>query len=207
MAGTSISGSTDNTTPELTDEFATNKAGADYRTSIAAILQVVRAGTAFIRQAVSRTLTSTTAEQKLFDSVANGTITLATGTYLFDALFSLSSMSATSGNAAFDILGAGTAVLSDVLYHAVGADGAANTAATQTGSTSTAAQSPNSITTAGTASALQVNLKGTFEVTTGGTIIPSITLVTAAAAVLAAGSYFSCSRIGPVNMVSQGAVT
>lgn len=158
----------------------------------------------WIRQAAARNLTSTTTEQKLFDSVSNGRLTIPTGVYRFDCLISLSAMSATSGNFAFDILGAGTAVLADVLYHAVGIDGNTATAAAQTGSTAVQGQSPASIITAGTGTAAQVRITGTFEVTTAGTIIPSVSLVTAAAAAVAAGTYFSAWRQGAINAVSAG---
>lgn len=158
----------------------------------------------WIRQAASRTLTSTTAEQKLFDSVTNGALTLPTGVFFFEGMVYITGLSATSGNMAFDILGAGTAVLSDVLYQAVGIDGAAAAAATQTGSTMIQGQSPASIVTAGTATACAFSLEGTFEVTTAGTIIPSVSLVTAAAGTVAAGTYFKATYRGVLNAVSQG---
>ena len=40
-------------------------------------------------------------------------------------------------------------------------------------------------------------IHGTFEITTAGTIIPSIALDVAAAAVVNAGSYFECIYLGP----------
>jgi len=113
-------------------------------------------------------------------------------------------MSATSGNAAIDILGAGTATCAAWLWHAVGVDGATATAATQTGSTTVTQQSVASIVTAGTGTAMTVNLRGTFEVTGAGTIIPSLTLVTANAAVVAIGSYIKFNRIGSTSVVSVG---
>lgn len=161
----------------------------------------------FIRQAATYTLTNSTAQQKLFNSVTNGTLTLPTGTYLFDAVIALTSMSSTgSSNGAFSIKGGGTATLSDVLYHTDGIDGAAATAATQTGSTTvaTTGTSAASVVSGATQTAMTMNHCGTFEVTSAGTIIPSITLVTAAAAIVTAGSYFRCRRIGDINMVSQG---
>jgi len=158
----------------------------------------------WIRQASSRVLTSTTAEQKLFNAVTNGALNLATGTYFFEGLASISGLSATSGNGAFDILGAGTAVLGDVLYHSVGVDGNTATAATQTGSTMIQGQSPASMQTAGVGTTWNFSLRGTFEVTTAGTIIPSVSLVTAAAGTVAAGTYFKVHRVGAINAVSVG---
>lgn len=159
----------------------------------------------FIRQYSSRTLTSTASEQQLFNGTTNGRLTLETGVYLFRCQFYLSGMSGTSGNAAFDILGAGSATVGTALFHTVGVDGNSNTAATQTGSTSTNAQSPASAVTAGTGTAMGAHITGTFEVTAGGTIQPAVTLVTAAAATLAAGSYFMCERMaGSTSATSLG---
>lgn len=145
-----------------------------------------------IRQDSSRTLTSSTTEQQLFNGSTNGAVTLPVGVYLFRCQYYISGLSATSGNLAFDILGAGTATVGTPLYHVVGIDGNSNTAATQTGSTSTNAQSPASAVTAGTGTATGQHITGTFEVTASGTIQPAVTLVTASAGTVAAGSYFLC---------------
>lgn len=155
-----------------------------------------------VRAPAARNLTNSTASQAIFDS-ANDVLTLPTGTYLFEALLSISGMSATSGNYQFQLLGAGSAVLADILFIGLGVDGATATSATQTGSTSVTANSPTSMLTAGTGTGAQALIKGTFEVTTAGTIIPSLALVTASAAVLAAGSYFQCTRIGDAGMASS----
>jgi len=156
------------------------------------------------RQDAAYTLTSQTAAQKLFNASTNGRLTLETGVYLFKSQFYITSLSATSGNGAFGLLGAGTATLGSILYHATGADGLTATAATQTGSLSVAAASAASMMTAGTAAALYAEITGTFEVTVAGTIVPSIALVTAAAGVVAIGSYFMCHRIGSTTMVTAG---
>lgn len=148
------------------------------------------------RLSADYTLTSTTAEQKLFNCSTNGRLTLETGAYEFECLASISGLSTTTGNGAFDILGAGGATLADVLYHSIGVDGATATAATQTGSTSIQGQSAVSQQTGGTATTWNFRNKGTFEVTVAGTIVPSVTLVTAAAGAVRAGSYFKCWRVG-----------
>ena len=159
-----------------------------------------------IRQNATYTLASVGTEQQLFNASANGRLTLATGTYLFDSLFSLSSMSATDGNCAWDILGAGTATVGSVLYIVHGRDIAINTI---TGSPSL--QVSNAAQTTGvnmvaplTNTDLQAYLSGTFEVTAAGTIQPSVTLTTAAAAIVAIGSYFRCRRIGSDTMTTVG---
>ena len=159
----------------------------------------------YIRAASSRNLTSSTAEQALFNSPTNGRITLEAGVYFFEGMLYLTAMNATTGNAAFDIVGAGTAVTADWLWHAVGIDAnTPTTAATQTGTFSITQQSAASMVTAGTGTGMGVSLRGTFEVTTAGTLIPSITLVTAAAATLAAGSYVLLKRLGAANYTNVG---
>jgi hypothetical protein len=151
---------------------------------------------AFVVLDAAYTLTSTTSAQKIFNASTNGALTLATGWYLFDAVIGVTGMSATSGNAQFQLLGGGTATLGGVLYHQVGVDGSSGTAATQTGSWSVASNSAASISTAGTGTALLLNLRGSFEVTATGTIVPSLALVTAAAGSVVVGSYFRCQRVG-----------
>lgn len=147
------------------------------------------------RIAADRTLTSTTSEQTIFDA-ANDTLTLPTGTYLIDGVISLSTMSATSGNASFRLVGAGTAVTANVLIDNIGIDGNTATIGTRTGSTQITNNSPTSAVTAGTSTSMQLRIKGCFEVTAAGTLIPSLALVTANAAVVKAGSHLRFTRVG-----------
>jgi hypothetical protein len=156
----------------------------------------------FICLSSTYTLTSNANVQKLFNTPTNGALTLETGTYFFESLISLSSMSATSGNAAFSL--AGTATLGSILMSAEGVDGATGAAAATSGSMAVTAATPASAVTAGTGTGLQLIVRGTFRVTVAGTVIPSIQLVTAAAAVVAVGSYFRCRRIGSATVTSVG---
>lgn len=159
----------------------------------------------FIRQAASRSLPNNTNENAIFDSVANGRLTLEAGTYFFGGMIYVTGMSATNGNASIDILGAGSATCADWLWQAWGVDNTTLTnAGTRTGSFSITQQSAASVATAGTGTGLAVQIEGTVEVTSAGTMIPSIDLVTASAATLAAGSYFWFERIGAPNVVSVG---
>jgi hypothetical protein len=158
----------------------------------------------YCRLASTYTLTSQIAAQKLFNASANGRLTLETGTYMFQSQFSISGLSATTGNGQFGLLGAGSATLGSILYHVVGIDGASGTAATQTGCTAVGATTPASMVTGGTNAVLNATLMGTFAVTVAGTIVPSIALVTAAAGVVAIGSYFLCYRIGSTSSASVG---
>ena len=159
----------------------------------------------YIRADATRTFASVGTAQAIFTNPANGRLTLPVGLYTVDGLLNIGSMSATSGNLAFSLLGAGTATLGSILCHVVGVDGAPGVAATQTGSTMVAAATPVSAVTAGTGTSCTLNIKGSFEVTVAGTLVPSITLVTAAAAVLAVGSYLSIVPRGTVSTVSVGA--
>jgi len=159
----------------------------------------------FIRLTATRTFTSNTSQQAIFNSPANGTLTLETGTYMFEALVAMDTMSATSGNGKFSLIGAGTATLGSVYQHFASSDIAIDTASS-TGSswTLSATVTATNIGTAGTGTALSFLVKGTFEVTGAGTIIPSFAQTTAAAAVCKIGSYFSCRRVGATGVVSVG---
>lgn len=159
----------------------------------------------FIRADSTRTFTSNTSQQAIFSSPANGTLTLETGTYLFECLVSMDTMSATSGNGKFSLIGAGTATLGSILYLLMGQDAALNTAGTISGNTQTTATvAATDSVTAATATVMTFLVKGTFKVTSAGTIIPSFAQTTAAAAVVKIGSYFKCNRIGDTSVVSVG---
>lgn len=150
-----------------------------------------------IRQDSTRTLTSNVAEQALFDESANGRLTLETGTYLMECQLSMGAMSATSGNAAFDIIGSGSAVLDQIAYSVTGNDAAAGaTGSAVGGSHHTAAQTGASMVTAATGTALGANINGSFRVSTAGTIVPSVTMVTASASTVLAGTYCAFERFG-----------
>jgi hypothetical protein len=157
-----------------------------------------------IRADGTRTLTSQTATQPIFNSPANGRITLETGVYEFEGLICIASMSATSGNATFDITG--TATFGSVLWFGTGRDAAADAATgTLAGSHSrdaTLVAAP--LVTAATTTEMFAFLKGTFEVTAAGTVIFGVALQTAAAAIVQIGSYIKLARLGSTSMVSVG---
>lgn len=159
----------------------------------------------FIRCDSARNLPNDLNENAIFNSPTNGRLTLATGVYKFEALTVVTSMSATSGNALIDWLGAGNAVCGAWLWSYYGKDGTNATAAALNGAARVTQDSAASIVLAGTGTGMFIRAEGTFEVTTGGTIIPSIDLVTANAAIVAVGSYFMCERLGDHTAISQGA--
>jgi hypothetical protein len=160
----------------------------------------------FIRADATRTFTSNTAQQAIFNNPAAGALTLETGTYLFEGLIAMTAMSATSGNGKFSLIGAGTATLAAILWQAYGNDAAAEAAAAATGGGwhVIATQTAVNVSTAATGTAICFLVKGTFEVSVAGTIIPSFAQTTAAAAIVSIGSYFKCNRIGSTTVTSVG---
>jgi hypothetical protein len=148
------------------------------------------------------TLQSIGTVQKLFNASTNGALTLDAGVYKFTCFYGLNSMSATSGNSSFSL--AGTATLGLVRMSSIGVDGAKDTAAAQDGSHTATAALPASQNVAAVNTTQQVIVTGMFEVTAPGTLIPSITLVTAAAAVVEAGSYFEVERVMSIAEVAYG---
>lgn len=150
-----------------------------------------------IKQTSDYTLTSTTAAQKIFNASTNGRLGLGTGAYTFECGLYLTTMSGTSGNAQFQILGGGGATLGSVLYLVDGIDNTTPlNAGTRTGSASVTSSGAASIVTATTGTGMVARIHGTFNVTAAGTIIPSLALVTANAAVVKAGSYCKFLRNG-----------
>lgn len=203
MADTKISALTAVTTPAGASEFAVNEAGTSKKMTLNQIAEFAQA-THIARIANDFTLTSATTPQKLFNVGANGAVTLTLGVYLFDAMINLKSMSATSGNGTFSLIGAGTATLDDILYETLAIDGAVATVAARQGSTQITANTPANVATAGTGTVLNLQTWGSFEVTANGTLIPSFSLFTAAAAIVTKGSYIRFSRVGGTNMTSVG---
>lgn len=144
------------------------------------------------------TLANVGTAQKIFNSSANGAVTLATGFYTIDLMLWVTGMSATSGNAGLGL--GGTAIGSRILYKADGWDAAipmTATAAMSGRAGNTLAGHAGHTATAAVATEFLGHYQGSFDCTTGGTLIPQITLVTAVAtAVVKAGSRVIIRRIG-----------
>jgi len=160
-----------------------------------------------IRQNADRAaFTNNTSQQAIFNSVAGGTITLETGTYLFEGLIQVKATSATSGNVKLSILGAGTATLAGILWQSYGMDAAVDTLTAISGITEiVATQVVANLSTASTATVTTFMVKGTFQVTAAGTLIPSVAQTTGAATmVTTAGSYFMLNRIGSTTVTNVG---
>jgi hypothetical protein len=145
------------------------------------------------------TLTSATTAQKLFNWSTNGALSLAAGTYRFTCSLLITSMSTTSGSANFNLKGAGTAIFGKMSMQDFGSRGTVAVGGTTaiSGTASDVPSSGGALTTPSASAALRASIHGTFEITTAGTIIPSIALDTAAAANVLAGSYFECIYLGP----------
>jgi hypothetical protein len=140
-------------------------------------------------------LTNTTATQRLFNATANGALTLGVGVYDYMTRFRVGGMSTTSGNISFTILGAGTAVIGTNGHsYVTGQDGTSVSPSAQSGIFFTGAAASAPIVTASTATELLVDIRGMFRVTTAGTVIPSIGLTNAAAAVVGTGAHIIFKR-------------
>jgi len=189
------------------DALATTTAGAfeydgvaHYSTPTSAQRGVINSEQLILLQA-AYTLTSQTAAQKLFNTSTNGQVTLTTGTYGFDCFYSLSAMSAVAGSFGFAL--GGTATFTQFFY-ATAQKGAALAA------TATATQSSYNVaanTTLATASVNTVGyaqVSGIINVSVAGTVIPQVSLGTAAAAVVGIGSYFRIRPIGSTTVTSVG---
>jgi len=165
--------------------------------------------TYYLMQTNDYTLTNTGSQQKAFNQVTNGTLTLAAGTYEFDCFLYLTNMSsAASNNLTFNVVGAGTAVTDRWGHHSTGLD---NNSPLSTlargGSASVTAATQTNIVNGGTGTGMVSITQGMFRVSTAGTIIPSVTLQTAAAAVVKAGSWFRVRLVGSSTESYVGAWT
>lgn len=156
----------------------------------------------FIRLSSTYTLTNTTSIQKLFNSATNGALAVkAAYTYLFEGIINISSMSATSGNMKFDVLGGGTATLTSCKFMAVGLDNTTPGTAAAFGGSGTASNvSSGNIVTAGTGTAVYAYIRGILNTNASGTVIPSVGLTTAAAAIVGVDTWMRFSPIGPASV-------
>ncbi len=168
--------------------------------------QGVVASEHWIKLSADYVLTNTAAEQKIFNTTANGRLTLPTGTYFFDCMLLCTGMSGTNGNFSFDPIGAGTAAATTFLWNALGIDASTPSFGIGAGGTfHVTQQSAGNVVTATTGTGAGVVISGSFRIDTAGTIIPSISLTTAVAATLRAGSHFRIWRAADHNTHSVGA--
>lgn len=138
--------------------------------------------------------------KQAFNTTTNGALTVAgSTTYLFECLLNISAMSATAGTLAFGL--GGTATYTRTNYIAI-ANKTALTVQTAVSTTFGTAATAVIITASNTTTTGFAYIRGSVVIGTGGTIIPSIALSTAAACIVQAGSYFKLTPIGS-NTVTQ----
>ena len=166
----------------------------------------------FVARTGTKTMTSNTSLQSIFNNttgtggLTSGALTVGASTsYFFEMSINVSVMSATTGNFGFSILGAGTATFTSAAWHAFGLDSTNQQTGANTGTTwqSTAGATGNIITAAVGTSASAI-VKGIFRINGAGTIIPSIQLTTASAAVIGVNTWFKCYPVGTDTVVSVG---
>ena len=206
MADTKISEAPSVAAVTAAMEFAVNEGGASKKATADQLRSFFNDDIWFIRADVDRTLPNNTNLNALFNNPANGRATLPTGVYEFEIMLLITTMSGTTGNAQINLLGAGTAAIGSWLWSTQALDNSTPAAQLDDdGAMYQVALTAASAAVAGTGTALRFYGFGTFEVTAAGTIIPSIDLVTAAAAVLQDGSYLKIVRRGDSGFVSAGA--
>jgi hypothetical protein len=147
----------------------------------------------------TNTLTSQTAAQALFDVTGSGQVTLVAGTYEFECVFSLSSMSGSSGSFGFALGGGATLTQ---YWWALANKATLATAATGQVTYNTAANT--TLVTANTNTVAFARIHGVVIVTVGGTLIPQVSLGAAAAAVVGVGSLFKIRALGSSAATTSG---
>lgn len=149
--------------------------------------------TYYVALTSANTLTSTTSAQPIFDGgggPTNGKITLPAGTYFFDCMAFVSSLSASAHTIYFGF--GGTATISSAHWMGTSVEG--SSAFSLNSTIATARQIGG---TGATATTIYFKLGGSFHVSSSGTVIPQITQATnAAAASVAVDSYFTCKQAG-----------
>lgn len=163
---------------------------------------------AWMRQNTPRLLSNVGTSQKIFSETAfpNGALTLQEGFYKFSAVYSISAMSATSGNMAIDINGAGTAALASQVIYNMGLDSSTPTAAVGSASVSivlNANASLAAVVAAATGTGLFLRQEGFFRVTGAGTIIPSCKLANAVATASVDLAVFMVEKLGETGIHSS----
>ena len=143
----------------------------------------------------NNTMTSQTAAQPLFDGgstgLTNGALSLGTGTFFFECVFYLTSLSTTTGSFGFAIGGTATKTQ---YWEARAKKSTLATAAAGSTTFNTAANT--TLATTSTTNTGYASIAGTIDITVAGTIIPQLSLTVAAAAVVNTGSYFRIRRMG-----------
>jgi len=177
--------------------------GSAFYNSVAASTRGVMPSEQYVILDSSYTLTSQTAAQKLFNASTNGAVNLPIGTYQFECSFSLTSLSAVPGSFGFAIV-AGTAVIGSQGWVSI-AGRPSNFSSTPASATINYNTTANTVVTASSAITNGIaTIRGIIKITTAGTIIPSVSMTQASAAVVGANSYF---KISPISGTSAANIT
>jgi hypothetical protein len=171
-----------------------------YQTAIDATRQVTRTEQ-IITQQSSRTLTTSTSPQKMFNETTNGTLTVGAGTYLFDCAGSVTGFSTSAHTLGWGF--GGTATLSTQGWYAATKQGTdPGTLANAVSAWFVAASTAISQNT--TQPSINFYMSGKVVVNAGGTLIPNVHIPAnnATAAVLQDGFF----RIYPIGSSVVGSV-
>lgn len=149
------------------------------------------------------TLTNSTSTQKLFNATANGAVTVRAATsYFFECEFDITGLSASAHTLQFSF--GGTATYTSCRYKADTNTGAAGTLVAWTTAVSNVA-TVFTITASVTTTTAQARIMGIVRVNAGGTLIPSVTQVTAsAAAIVGVNSWFRLWPVGSNVITNAG---
>lgn len=158
----------------------------------------------FVNLTGIHTLASQQAAQSLFDGDGGpigGTITLDVGSYHFECVFALASLSSSSGSFGFALGGSATKTQSwtAIASKSSSFSGASTPSITWNTAANTSLTSNSSFTTNA-----QALIKGTIRVTVKGTVIPQVSLGVAAAAVVQTNSYFKVYSVGSATTAFSG---
>lgn len=155
------------------------------------------------------TLASQTAAQPMFNSPANGRVTVAGSTaYQFECEFNLTAMSTTSGSFGFAI--GGTATLTSQKWWAISSKQTGSALDTAGGTTAIMSMNTAAQTALQAASIVTTGIcyiRGIIRVNAGGTIIPQVSFTTVAGPVspiVGIGSMFRLWPVGSNTAVSLG---
>lgn len=125
---------------------------------------------AFIRQSATYTLANSTPAQKLFNSSANGAVTLPIGSYHFEGLLYLKATAASTAIPTILLAGTATKTGLVVLIHSISTGSTVQQVYTENPATGIAAQS------FGGGTVQIIRITGHLVVTVAGTVIPQISL-------------------------------
>jgi hypothetical protein len=164
-----------------------------YNTAITNTRQV-SASPQCITQTTTRTLTTSTAAQKIFNATTNGAVTVGSGTYFWECQFAVTGLSSATKNVGFGLAGGATFTQK---FWCRGRPLGSLTTPTGTQLVYCTALS-TLVVPASTLSTVVINAYGRVIVTASGTIIPSLQISNqnSTAAVVANNAYFNIWPIG-----------